>query len=287
MSLPISGFTAVPNPQMLSYMMSQSWIMMYAAGGAWQYGKRRISAMSNEEFNKLTPIALLQEHIQMLREAIPSIQASLKDMTPLIGTLMEQFGTFINEALKAIPQTVSNILGTPGGEFSNIPTSESVAGGTTGIGATQLGFLHYLKALADATAAGTRPPPDNSGASTIPGLTVFQAQAQALRKQQEFERLQKIQKDSQRKSSFTTSQITDIKASRQTVTAPTSTFGTIGTKKKAGQSQIMARKEFIGKIANSAHNMRQAVNPDQYKRHQGIMEMWQQKLVNLLARYTF
>ncbi len=150
MSLPISGFTAVPNPQMLSYMMSQSWIMMFAAGGAWQYGKRRISAMSNEEFNKTTPLSLLKEHTQLLREAIPSIQQSLNDMTPLIKTLMEQFGDFVNEAVKAIPQTVANILGTPGGEFSNIPTTVGVAGG----GAPPFGtaaFLHYFKTLSDAT----------------------------------------------------------------------------------------------------------------------------------------
>ena len=58
--------------------------MMFAAGGAWQYGKRRISAMDNETFNKLTPNALLQEHMELLREAIPSIQKSIQDMTPLI-----------------------------------------------------------------------------------------------------------------------------------------------------------------------------------------------------------
>ncbi len=149
MSLPISGFTAVPNPQMLSYMMSQSWIMMYAAGGAWQYGKRRISAMSNQEFNALTPINLLKEHTTMLREAIPSIQESLNDMTPLIKTLMEQFGDFIHEALKAIPQTVSNILGTPT-EFSNIPTTANM-GGSGNLPPQMMGFLHFFKALSDQT----------------------------------------------------------------------------------------------------------------------------------------
>ncbi len=269
-------------------MMSQSWIMMYAAGGAWQYGKRRISAMSNEEFNKLMPLSLLQEHTQMLRDAIPSIQQSIKDMTPLIGTLMEQFGSFINEAIKALPQAAANILGTPGGELTNIPTTESVETGTGfNLGGTQFGFLHYAKALADATKRGEDPPVDNSGPSTIPGLTVFQAQLQAFNKQKDFEAAEKIRKDSIRKASFTTGQITDIKKARKTVTGPTSTFGTIGTKKKAGQSQIMARKEFISKIANSAFNMRSATTPDVLKRHQAIMEMWQQRLVNLLARYRF
>ncbi len=60
MSSPISGFTAIPNPQMLAFMPIQSYLMMYFAGSGWQYGKRKISAMSNEEFNKLTPEQLLQ-----------------------------------------------------------------------------------------------------------------------------------------------------------------------------------------------------------------------------------
>ncbi len=261
---------------------------MYAAGGAWQYGKRRISAMSNEEFNKLMPIDLLKEHTTMLRSAIPTIQQSIQDMTPLINTLMTQFGTFINKAIESIPQTVSNILGTPGGEFSEIPTTESVETGTGfNLGGTQFGFLHYAKALADATKRGEELPVDESGPSTIPGLTVFQAQLQAFNKQKTFEEAEKIRKDSLRKASFTTGQITDIKKARKIVTGPTSTFGTIGTKKKAGQSQIMARKEFISKIANSAFNMRSATTPDVLKRHQAIMEMWQQRLVNLLARYIF
>ncbi len=133
-------------------MMSQSWIMMYAAGGAWQYGKRRISAMSNEEFNKLLPIDLLKEHTEMLRSAIPTISKSIQDMTPLINTLMTQFGTFVNEAIKAIPQTITNVLGTPGGEFSNIPTTA----GQTGTGLPPPGtaaFLHYFKTLSEQTQA--------------------------------------------------------------------------------------------------------------------------------------
>ncbi len=133
-------------------MMSQSWIMMYAAGGAWQYGKRRISAMSNQEFNRLLPIDLLKEHTVLLRSAIPTIQQSIQDMTPLINTLMTQFGTFVNEAIKAIPQTVSNVLGTPGGEFSNIPTTAGQAGGGLPPPGTAA-FLHYFAQLAKQTQA--------------------------------------------------------------------------------------------------------------------------------------
>ncbi len=268
-------------------MMSQSWIMMYAAGGAWQYGKRRISAMSNEEFNKLLPIDLLKEHTEMLRSAIPTIQKSIQDMTPLIETLMTQFGTFINKAIEAIPQTVSNILGTPGGEFSQVTTTADLdQTGKTGLPPFgTAAFLHAFLKLSKATQKDVLEEGDTSGPSTIPGLTVFQAQAQSLQKQIDFEaqkRLLDIGKA--RKTSFTTGQITDIRQARRTVTGATAP---VRFQKKAGQSQYMERKLLIGKIANAAHNLRSQVNPIGVKRFQAIMEMWQQRLVNLLDRYSF
>ncbi len=108
MSSPLSGFTAVPNPQMLAFMPIQSYLMMYFAGSAWQFGKRKISAKSNEEFNNLTMKTLLEEHTMELKSVIPTLERSLQDITPLIRILIEQYGDFIKEALKAIPQAVQN-----------------------------------------------------------------------------------------------------------------------------------------------------------------------------------
>ncbi len=109
MSSPLSGFTAVPNPQMLAFMGAQSFIMMYQAGEGWQYGKRRISAMSNEEFNKLTPELVMEKQAVVLRNSLSTIQRSMNDMTPMIRTIVEQYGDFIREIIAAIPQTLSNI----------------------------------------------------------------------------------------------------------------------------------------------------------------------------------
>ncbi len=120
MSSPLSGFTAVPNPQMLAFMGAQSFIMMYQAGEGWQYGKRRISAMSNEEFNKLTPQIVMEKQAVVLRDSLGTIQRSMNDMTPMIRTIIEQYGDFLRETIKAIPQTVENILHDP-----NHPTGGS------------------------------------------------------------------------------------------------------------------------------------------------------------------
>jgi len=118
LSSPISGFTAIPNPQMLAFMGAQSFIMMFQAGEGWQYGKRRISAMSNEEFNKLTPERILQNQAANLRASIPTIQKSMDDMTPMIRTIIAQYGDFLREAIAAAPQAIANVFqpsGTGGG----------------------------------------------------------------------------------------------------------------------------------------------------------------------------
>ncbi len=123
MSSPLSGFTAVPNPQMLAFMGAQSFIMMFQAGEGWQYGKRKISAMSNEEFNKLTPEIVMEKQAVVLRNSLGTIQKSMNDMTPMIRTIVEQYGDFIHEIIKAIPQIAQNVLGSDSetGKFSSRP----------------------------------------------------------------------------------------------------------------------------------------------------------------------
>ncbi len=110
MSSPISGFTAIPNPQMLAFMPIQSYLMMYFAGSGWQYGKRKISAMSNEQFNKLTPEELLKQHSIELKNMLPTLNKSLNDVTPLVKTLILQYGDFIKEALRAIGPAIEALL---------------------------------------------------------------------------------------------------------------------------------------------------------------------------------
>ncbi len=112
MSSPLSGFTAVPNPQMLAFMGAQSFVMMYQAGEGWQYGKRKISAMSNEDFNKLTPLKLLQNQSAVLRTAIGTIEKSMNDMTPMIRTIIRQYGDFLKEIVAVAPPVISDVSAT-------------------------------------------------------------------------------------------------------------------------------------------------------------------------------
>ncbi len=110
MSSPISGFTAIPNPQMLAFMPIQSYLMMYFAGAGWQIGKRKISAIPNDKFNKMSAKDLLEGFTADLRGTIPTLERSLKDITPLIATLIEQYGEFVTIALKEIPQAAQGVI---------------------------------------------------------------------------------------------------------------------------------------------------------------------------------
>ncbi len=261
-------------------MMSQSWIMMYAAGGAWQYGKRRISAMSNEEFNKLLPIDLLKEHTVMLRSAIPTIKQSILDMTPLIDTLMTQFGTFINEAIKAIPQTLSNILGTPGGEFSNIPTT----GGQAGIGLPPPGtaaFLHYFAQLSKQTGLT----PEQLQAGQLPEFENTQAKRLALQKIED-QRVAGIQRLLKAKAAA--EERKDIRAIKPQFGRVEQARLQLGRKRPAGQSQRLEKAKLIKNIKHwIAMDRRLKGSGSTGRKIRQLLRQGQQSLANLLARYQF
>ncbi len=111
MSSPISGFTAIPNPQMLAFMPIQSYLMMYFAGAGWQIGKRKVSAIPNDKFNPMTSTDLLKTFTADLRESIPELERSLQDITPLVEILIKQYGEFIKEIIDVTPEVAQNIAG--------------------------------------------------------------------------------------------------------------------------------------------------------------------------------
>ncbi len=149
MSLPLTGFTAVPNPQMLAFMPIQSYLMMYFAGAGWQIGKRKISAIPNDTFNKMSANDLLKGFTADLRETIPTLISSMNDVTPLVKVLIEQYGDFIKEVINVTPQVAQSIAGglvNPKGALVPPlfgPELEKIVTGNP----TQAQFLAYAKIL--------------------------------------------------------------------------------------------------------------------------------------------
>jgi len=279
MSYPISGFTEIPNPQMLAFMPIQSYLMMYFEGSGWQYGKRKISAMSNEEFNKLTPEQLISQHSDELKRIMPTLEKTLNDVTPLISVLIEQYGDFIKEALAAIPQAVEN-------------TGLSAAGlaGPVGLAAERAYKAGFSQSQALAYApyqlaqAARQAPPQlglstgQERRSTIPGLTVSQAREQAFNKQAAYEK--KLEADRRARANLTTAQVQRFNV------VPQVRPGLV--KRPAGQSQKLERTNLMRNIADAASKMKKnRIKSQLWFQGQNIMKDAQQRLVNLLARYKF
>ncbi len=69
-------------------------------GMNFQYGKRKISAMSNEEFNKLTPQQMQADFANNIKGLIPTFEQSLKDMRPFQRMIFVEMLAALTEAVK-------------------------------------------------------------------------------------------------------------------------------------------------------------------------------------------
>ncbi len=105
MVLPISGFLPVPLPMMIPFMGAQSLVIGKMFGEGFQYGKRKISAMSNEEFNKLTFESMMSNAREEIKASIPSMQAAMQDMAPLVDTVVREFFNYISQVTKIVTGT--------------------------------------------------------------------------------------------------------------------------------------------------------------------------------------
>ncbi len=252
-------------------MPIQSYLMMYFAGSAWQYGKRKISAMSNEEFNKLDMKTLLEQHTMELKSVIPTLENSLNDITPLIRILIEQYGDFIKEALKALPQALLNAIGQSGGQFANVPTTDNTTGGN--VPATMASFLHFFKTLSDATNI-----PESElikdTSSTTSTVIDYSPTKQDLIDEAMLKAKLRAQKTPEIKP-----QLSIFEKAR-------------GKKRKAGQSQKLERIKLGKAISFDGKNVRPGGAA--YNRKGTTLagalarlKQNQQKMINLLARYDF
>ncbi len=298
MSLPISGFTAVPNPMMLSFLATQGFAIMYYGGAGWQFGKRKVSGMSNEQVNKLSPNDFLMQLHNETRTMVPTMAQGMKDMTPLVKTTLELFGSYIREAIKAFPQVVQNILGsTDSGEFSNIPTSSGSSGN---LPPQMASFLHYFATLSKATQgqivaeAEVSISDTNFGDQTPGGFSAdkvkvrFEGKLMTVKDRETILRLRRDRLSKEQK--LFPSDLTKL-------TIPKAPL----VKKLANQSARMERDRLIKSIATAAAELRSTASRayrtsnqlsliDQQRdvrKAAAYLKSQQQLLVNLLQRFRF
>ncbi len=90
----------LPLPMMIPFMAAQSAALGLAFGESFQYGKRKISAMTNEEFNKLDAETLMMRQQKQINAIIPALKESMttytESMTPFI---LEIFGKMVQSVV--------------------------------------------------------------------------------------------------------------------------------------------------------------------------------------------
>ncbi len=109
MVLPISGFLPVPLPMMIPFMGAQSLVIGKMFGEGFQYGKRKISAMPNEEFNKLTFESLMSNARDEMQASIPTMQQAMQDMKPMVETVVHEFTNYLSLVIEKAPQQLGQI----------------------------------------------------------------------------------------------------------------------------------------------------------------------------------
>ncbi len=106
MVLPIGFFAPLPLAIMIPFMAAQSFAMGHAFGTSFQYGKRKISSLTNEQFNALSATDLHGQLQADIRAMIPSMNQSfntmekfqidiIQSMLDTIRLGIQEFGNFI------------------------------------------------------------------------------------------------------------------------------------------------------------------------------------------------
>ncbi len=131
MVLPISGFLPVPLPMMIPFMGAQSLVIGKMFGEGFQYGKRKISAMPNEEFNKLTFETMMSNAREEIKASIPTMALAMQDMKPLVDVIIREFLQYINEISKTLQDLTvtgvdqaAHLVGTHVGHSPATPVTE-------------------------------------------------------------------------------------------------------------------------------------------------------------------
>ncbi len=101
----------LPLPIMIPFMMWQSAAIAAGFGTYFQFAKRRVSAMSNEDFNKADPHELVNSMYEDIVKQIPSSFAKVDSLTPV---MLQSMNVMLDQAVKWLQGAITgNFFGTP------------------------------------------------------------------------------------------------------------------------------------------------------------------------------
>lgn len=121
----IGFFSPLPIALMIPFMAAQSLAMGEAFGSGFQYGKRRVSALTNDEFNKLSPKDLMLETTAGIESMIPAMKDSMANFATLQTDVIKELIKYVQLLGPALSQTAAE----GGLDFSELLKGVTQAGG--------------------------------------------------------------------------------------------------------------------------------------------------------------
>ncbi len=292
MVLPISGFLPVPLPMMIPFMGAQSLVIGKMFGEGFQYGKRKISAMPNEEFNQLTFQKMMSNARDEMQASIPTMIQAMQDMKPMVLAVVHEFTNYLSLVISAAPQQAEQIVQqvreTSGFNAVNDQLVQIIADLKGGVSQTDIiaeirnlfpslpgaGGVDMPVAGVPLTTSQIIAGDVSRGATAIPpGMTIYNGKLVSV---QQLQNLLNAQTSAQIR--LDARQGTPIIAPRQTTN--------LTTKRLAGQSQRLEKTRLIKFIRDTQKTLTVG-SPKNAQQLQVSLNHEKQQLINLLARYRF
>ncbi len=249
---------------MIPFMGAQSLVIGKMFGEGFQYGKRKISAMPNEEFNKLTFEIMMSNARDEMQASIPTMIQAMQDMKPMVQAVIHEFTNYLSLVIQAAPEQAEQIV-------------SEVAHGIAPHAEPQIPAGHTEELNIFETIAEQFPHLHEAGATDIQQKVKVPLVGSAYYREH---------KEHGHPSGHI---VPKFDAGNLKPQVPR-TFET----RKANQSAIMERKRLIQQISDVGKALR-AGSPSgnaQAKRNtriarEGQLRQLQQKLINLQTRYRF
>jgi len=294
----IGFFAPLPLALMMPFMAGQSMMMGDAFGKAYQYGKRKISAMTNEEFNKLTTGDLGREILTDYTAIIPSMTQAIKQSTTFQSFIIHELAEIVKNLPKDLveglgvqptsPQAIiQNYRPPPANEPSGLVTQQDLLNIITGL-------IPSIKEAGASHGPTVTPVSTTSSITdTLQYLKERLAQAEAdknihgptltQKTIQQTPNTLRVNPD----GSLTNIDIRGTSADTRKITLP-SVQSTVTSRRKAGQSQINEQRKLKAQIINTQYGLKN-YNLDKHGRAQmeRTLKTALQQLANLQARYRF
>ncbi len=113
----------------------QSAAMALAFGSNFQYGKRKISSMSNEDFNAMSALDMNIDLANTVNSMIPSVEQSFKQMEQMNITILESLSRYLGQAISFGLDVLTGkraVTGTGGEHFEAAHILENIGLAETG-----------------------------------------------------------------------------------------------------------------------------------------------------------